>query len=100
MKKARVDAKKILSAVQPDKAFWVNNGPILKSLDEFAAAVRKLKPEQFMHHVNRQKNDFAKWISEVVGDGILAQRIRVLKTGDEMAKAVRQRIDSLKKLVK
>ncbi len=98
--KKKPDAKKILSAVQPDNAFWVNNGPILKSLDEFAAAVRKLKPEQFMHHVNGQKNDFAKWISEVIGDGILAQRIRVLKTGEAMAKAARQRIDALKKLVK
>ncbi len=100
MKKARVDAKKILSAVQPDKAFWVNNGPILKSLWEFAASVGKLKPEQFLHHVNRQKNDFAKWIREVIGDNTLAQRIRILKTKEAMAKAVQQRIDSLKKLVK
>ncbi len=98
--KKKPDAKKILSAVQPDKAFWVNNGPILKSLDEFASALKNLKPEQFMHHVNRQKNDFAKWISEVVGDVILAQRIRVLKTKDEMAKVVQQRINSLKHLIR
>lgn len=98
--KKKPDAKKILSAVQPDRAFWVNNGPIIKSLEEFAASVGKLKPEQFMHHVNRQKNDFARWISEVVGDSILAQRIRVLKTGEAMAKAARQRMDALKKLIK
>ena len=98
--KKKPDAKKILSAVQPDKAFWVNNGPVLKSLDEFATSLKNLKPEQFLHHVNRQKNDFAKWISEVVGDGILAQRIRVLKTGEEMAKEVQQRIDALKQIVK
>ncbi len=98
--KKKPDAKKILSAVQPDKAFWVNNGPILKSLDEFFAALKNLKPEQFLHHVNRQKNDFAKWISEVVGDAILAQRIRALKTKDAMAKAVQQRINALKQLVK
>lgn len=98
--KKKLDAKKILSAVQPDKAFWVNNGPVLKSLDEFAASLKNLKPEQFLLHVNRQKNDFAKWISEVVGDAILAQRIRVLKTKEAMAKAVRQRIDALKQLIK
>ena len=60
----------------------------------------KKKPEQFLHHVNRQKNDFAKWISEVVGDAILAQRIRVLKTREAMAKAVQQRINALKQIVK
>ncbi len=98
--KKKPDAKKILSTVQPDKAFWVNNGPILKSLEEFAAALKKLKPEQFLHHVNKQKNDFAKWISEVVGDTILAQRIRVLKTKEAMAKAVQQRISALKQLTK
>ena len=98
--KKKPDAKKILSAVQPEKAFWVNNGPVLKSLEEFAAALKKLKPEQFLHHVNKQKNDFAKWISEVVGDAILAQRIRVLKTREAMAKAVQQRINALKQIVK
>ncbi len=98
--KKKPDAKKILSAVQPDKAFWVNNGPILKSLDEFAKALKNLKPEQFLHHVNKQKNDFAKWISDVVGDAILAQRIRALKTKEAMAKAVQQRINSLKNLIR
>lgn len=94
------EAKRMLSGVKPEKAFWINNGPIAKSLGEFAAALKKLSPVQLAHHVSKEKNDFAKWIDEVVGDKILAQRVRVLKTKEEITNAISQRIDALRKIAK
>ncbi len=99
MKKS-IDAKKLLGDVESEQSFWVNNGPIIRNLKEFAAAVRKLKPEQFMHHVNKEKNDFAKWVEEVIGDKMLAQKIKALKTKDSVAKAISQRVVALYKLAK
>jgi|SRR3989338_147827 len=101
MKKLTPDtAKKILSDAQPEKAFWINNGPVLKNLNELAASIKKMKAKQFMHHVNRDKNDFAKWVEEVVDDKILSQRIKLLKTKKAMAKAVSQRVSALKQFIK
>ncbi len=98
--KGKMDVKKILGEVQAEKAFWVNNGPILKSLNDFSQAAKKLTPAQFAHHVNKQKNDFAKWINEVIGDNSLAVKLKSFKSGEAMSKAAAERIASLKKLVK
>lgn len=101
MKKPSIaEAKKIVSDVLPEKSFWVNNGPVLKNLHELAAALKKLKPQQFTHHVNKERNDFAKWIEDVFGDRILAQRVRALKTKESAARAVLQRISALKGILK
>jgi hypothetical protein len=100
MKQAKLDAKKVLSEVQPERAFWVNNGPVLKSLGEFAQGVSKLKPAQFAHHVNREKNDFANWVAEVIGDNVLARKLKTLKSPEAMSRAASERVASLKKLVK
>ena len=94
----KINSKKMLSDVQPEKSFWVSNGPIIRNLKEAAAVIRKLSPEQFVHHVNHEKNDFAKWFEEVIGDKILAQRVRMMKTKDAIAKTVAQRIVALHKL--
>ena len=100
MKKMGIDAKRILSEVQPEKAFWINNGPVLKSLGEFAQAAKKLSPSQFAHHASQQRNDFAKWVDEVIGDSTLAKRLRALKSPEAVSKAVGMRVEALKKLAK
>ncbi len=94
------EAKRILSNTPPDKAFWVNNGPVLKSIIELAAAAKKLTEQQFMHHVNKTKNDFAKWADEVVRDSELARQLRRVKTKDDLAKAVTGRLKQLQKMLK
>ena len=94
------EAKRILSNTPPDKAFWVNNGPVLKSIIELAAVAKKLTEQQFMHHVNKAKNDFAKWADEVVRDSELARQLRRVKTKDDLAKAVTGRLKQLQKMLK
>lgn len=94
------DAKRIVSNTPPNKAFWVNNGPVIRSLAELSAAAKKLAPAQFMHHANKDKNDFAKWVEEVVRDPVLAKSVKLAKTKDELATAVASRIKQLQKLAK
>ena len=94
------EAKRILSNTAPDKAFWVNNGPVLKNVIELATTAAKLTPQQFMHHVNNAKNDFAKWVGEVIRDSELAKQLRQIKTKDELAHIVTNRLRQLQKLIR
>ena len=94
------EARRILSNTPPDKAFWVNNGPVLKNIIELAAAAKKLTQQQFMHHVNSAKNDFAKWVDEVIRDSELAKQLRRIKTKDEIAHIVTNRLRQLQKLLR
>ncbi len=94
------EAKRILSNTPPEKAFWINNGPVLKNIIELANAARKLTPQQFTHHVNKAKNDFAKWAGEVVKDPELARKLRSIKTKEDLAEAVTERLKQLQKLIR
>ena len=94
------EAKRILSNTAPDKAFWVNNGPVLKNVIELATTAAKLTPQQFMHHVNNAKNDFAKWVGEVIRDSELAQQLKRVKTKEDLARVATNRLRQLQKLIR
>ena len=94
------EARRILSNTLPEKAFWVNNGPVLKGIIELATAAKKLTPEQFMHHTNKVKNDFAKWVDDVIRDSELAKRLRKIKSKDGLSKVVTERLKQLQKMLK
>ena len=94
------EAKRMLSNTPPEKAFWVNNGPVLRNVIELAAAAKKLTEQQFAHHVNKAKNDFAKWADEVVRDSELARQLRRAKTKENLAKIVTERLKQLQKMLK
>ncbi|TSC67462.1 MAG: hypothetical protein G01um101472_410 [Parcubacteria group bacterium Gr01-1014_72] len=61
------------------RAFFVNNGPILPSLKELAAALRTMADAQYRHHAAGQRNDFAKWVEEVLLDSACAKDLRGAK---------------------
>lgn len=96
-KKNKKMEHKSLSTVGEEKGFWVNNGPVLLSLSELASGVRKLSAEQFSHHVNAEKNDFANWASGVFEDDSLAAKLAGLKSKAAIGKALSQHISELKK---
>ena len=90
-------AKKILSDVTPEQCFWINNGPVVKNLRQLPSALKRMKEETFMHHVNKDKNDFSTWVSHVIGDTALASAISKLKTKKAMIDELNKRIKLLKK---
>ena len=75
-----------------DKAFWVNNGPVLQSLRELETALVKMTEEQFRHHVDTNKNDFASWIEEVLRDKACARDVRLSNTIDKTIRAVEKHL--------
>lgn len=80
--------KNILVAVSPDKYFWIQYGPAVKDILGLKNALLDIKNEQFKHHVNSMKNDFAVWIEEVIEDERCAEKIKKAKTLKAMIKVL------------
>lgn len=54
---------------------WLSNGMVVKSLDDLAEAVSAMSEATFHYHVNVERNDFANWIQDVIGDKDLAMKL-------------------------
>jgi hypothetical protein len=65
-----------ITRVEGEQAFWVNFGPILHSLDELSSALKTMNEDTFRHHVSANRNDFARWIEEVMHDKSLAKKLQ------------------------
>ncbi len=87
--------EQLLNTVPSEKAFWINNGPVVASLTELASAVKTLSGEQFTHHVNKEKNDFAVWVHEVVGDSTLASKLQKTRSQRSASKLLDNRVNHL-----
>ncbi|MBI2558334.1 hypothetical protein HYW20_03345 [Candidatus Woesearchaeota archaeon] len=94
---AKDNVKGYLNDAAPEQCFWVNNGPILKNLEELANALMQMNDDTFRHHVNNNKNDFSSWVNDVIGDKKLANELLSSKTKISAAKKVVTRLGSLKK---
>lgn len=75
--------------------FWCNDGKILKSIHDLADAFEKMKDEVFLYHVTKEKNDFSKWVGDILGDKKLAQSLKQAKTKSQASTKVRARIKEL-----
>ncbi len=91
------EAGKFLGDASPEQCFWVNNGQILKNLEELANALQSMSDETYRYHANKEKNDFSKWLSEIIGDKKLANDLLSSKSRGSALKKVRGRLESLKR---
>ncbi len=91
------EARRYLCDVAPEQCFWVNNGPILKNLEELANALPDINDETFNHHVNSEKNDFSSWIKDIIGDNTLANDLLSSRTKESAVNKIRRRLNSLRK---
>ena len=56
-----------------------------------------MKNQTFAYHVNKEKNDFATWIRDIIGDAELAERLGKKKDKASTIKLVNDRVKSLQK---
>ena len=94
---SKEEARRYIQDCSTEQCFWVNNGPILKSLDELVIALPGLSSETFAYHVNNDKNDFSNWIRDTIGDQKLANEILSSKNKESIVKKIRTRLVALKK---
>jgi len=85
-----------LKDAPPEKAFWVSNGWIIRNMEEIPAALENMSDETFVSHVNKDKNDFAAWVKEVLGDKSLAATLRLVRNRRSAIEVVKRRLKQLK----
>jgi hypothetical protein len=70
----------------PQKYFFLHEGGELKSLEELFIELQAMEPRVWEHHVNAERNDFANWVRDVMGDRYLAHKISNVTAKDDLLK--------------
>lgn len=95
VKISKEEANRRLGDVPDDKRFWCHDGKIIKNLKELGKALNDMSDETFHYHSSEGRNDFSKWIREVVGDEKLANDLSKAKSRTQASQAVAERISFL-----
>jgi hypothetical protein len=95
VKISKEEAKRRLGDVPDDKRFWCHDGRNVKNLRELRKALIDVSDETFHYHSGGERNDFSKWVREVVGDDKLAGDLGKTKSRIQASKAVAARISFL-----
>ena len=76
----RTSIKKFSRDIPDNFCFWTSDGRTLRNLADLANALREMNDGVFKHHVNVERNDFAKWIEEILGEPVFARKMRTMKS--------------------
>jgi len=68
-------------------------------LSELVRELKIMSNHTFIYHVNRKKNDFAKWIQEVIEDKTLARDIKKAYSKTQLLKKVQSRVKMMRKVL-
>jgi hypothetical protein len=98
-KVSKEEAKRRLGDVPDDKRFWCHDGKIIKNLRELRKALIDMSDETFHYHLGEGRNDFSKWIREVVGDDKLVEDLSKTKSRMQASQAVAERISFLERKI-
>jgi hypothetical protein len=63
-----------------EKRFHFGDGTSAKSLSELKAKIETISYDEFYHHVNSEKNDFANWVEHVIENKELADKLRAVSS--------------------
>ena len=95
VKPGKEEVKRRLADVPDEKRFWCHDGKTIKNVKELRKALIDMSDETFHYHLSEGRNDFSKWIREVVGDDKLAEALGKTRSRIEASKAVVERISFL-----
>ena len=84
-------SKSCLSDVAADKVFWCHDGRVMKNLDELSVALQEMSEDTFRYHVNDGRNDFSKWVEDVIGDQKLSAELGNCSTRSQAGKLLADR---------
>lgn len=90
-------SESILSNIDGDKRFFCVDGQVLHNMEELQKALKLMDENSFIYHANDERNDFAAWINDVLGDVRFAEKFSQIRNQKEAAKKVRARITYIKK---
>ncbi|MFH2062935.1 MAG: hypothetical protein ABIJ46_02155 [bacterium] len=95
----RETAEQYLSDVEPAwRSFWFGPQLMARNLEQFSAGLDRIDDQTYDFHVRGHERQLSRWMREVVGDGALADELDRVRTRDEAAAVVRQRVAELRRL--
>lgn len=81
----QVKINEILEHQAPKEHYFkLRNGQELKSLNDLRKALGYMTEEEWNHHVNEVKNDFATWVKEALQNQEIYEKIKDIKKKEEM----------------
>ena len=89
--------EQLLKEAPKENYFYVNNGMVIRNLDELAVALDLMDKESFEFHVNKDKNDFSNWLIDILDANDLADELIKIKSKNASADRVRKHINKLTK---
>lgn len=82
----------VLGEAPVEHHFALNDGRVLKSVQELADSLEDMATEVFDHHVNPFRNDFANWVEDVFQEKGLAKELRQTRNRIETRIKLLQRL--------
>lgn len=61
--------------IPPEKQFHFRDGTSVAGIEELQRKIEGISYQEFYHHVNREKNDFASWVRHVLREEALATEL-------------------------
>ena len=68
------------------------NAAISEELGELSRELKQMDDTTYYYHANQEKNDFSNWISDIVHDDKLADKIRNAHTPKEALKIISHKL--------
>jgi hypothetical protein len=90
--------KKYLDKVPEANVFWCHDGQVFRDIHDLLNGFDAMSDETYIYHANADKNDFACWIVDVIGDKELGKDIKKAKTRDEAKNFTINRYSDLTRL--
>ena len=84
--------KKPLMKACGEKCFWVCDGRVLYDLSDLKDALEKMSEDTFCYHVNKDKDDFTKWVEEVLKESELASQFKKAKNRQSFIEKIEARL--------
>ncbi len=88
----RTATRDFLANVPDSKVLRSHDGQTFKNLQELAQGLSRMTGKTYAFHVNRCKNNFAKWVREVIGDQELGKDLKQTLTSRDASRKVRDRV--------
>ena len=85
-------AKKLLADVPEYRFFWCNDGRIFRNMRDLSDGLASMSADTFAYHLNAEKNDFSKWVFDVIEDEKLAEDMEKSTSQRDVAKTVKERV--------
>jgi hypothetical protein len=84
--------------VEPELRLWLSDGRVIRTIEELYNAVKNMKNEVYSEHVSKNKNEFAEWVSGILGQEKLANELIKAASRKEAAEILKRFVEKSKAL--